>query len=103
MLFKIIGKRAFLQHEYYRVTLRSYKDGQASPDVFSDFETNVPQAYLQEQGGEAYLITAMNFVRICDYWRSEVDSFNSDNWSEQFGDRLEQANIDFMDLDVQGL
>lgn len=48
MLFKIEGKRTILNHEYYRVTLRTYKDGQASPDVFSDFETNVPINHQRE-------------------------------------------------------
>lgn len=70
--------------------------------MFNDFETNIPQTYLQEDGGEAYMMTEMELVRICDYWRSEVEAFNSDDWSEQFGDRLEQANIDFMDFYVEG-
>ena len=96
MLFKIIGKRSFLQHEYYSVTLRSYKDGQASPDVFSDFEIDVPRKCKQDDIW--YLISERAFLNTMLYWRDEVEDFNNDRVSEQFGDRLEQANIDFYDL-----
>lgn len=103
MLFKIEGKRNILNHEYYRVTLRTYKDGQASPDVFSDFETNVPINHQHEQGGEAYLISEMAFIRLCDYWVTEVRDFNWGYFTEQFGNRLEQLQIGNYDFYVEGL
>ena len=103
MLFKIEGKRTILNHEYYRVTLRTYKDGQASPDVFSDFEIDVPIDYQREEGGEAYILTEIEFLKIVRFWREEVDTFNNDLWSVQFGERCEQAQVDFYDFYVEGL
>lgn len=103
MLFKIEGKRTILNHEYYRVTLRTYKDGQASPDVFSDFETDVPMTCKREDGGEAYIINERRFLRVVLYWADEVNDFNNDRVSEQFGDRLEQQQIGEYDLMVQAV
>lgn len=103
MLFKIEGKRTILNHEYYRVTLRTYKDGQASPDVFSDFEINVPMTCKREDGGEAYIINERSFLRVVLYWADEVNDFNNDRVSEQFGDRLEQPQIGEYDLMVQAV
>lgn len=103
MLFKIEGKRTILNHEYYRVTLRAYKDGQASPDVFSDFETDVPMTCKREDGGEAYIINERRFLRVVLYWADEVNDFNNDRVSEQFGDRLEQQQIGEYDLMVQAV
>lgn len=103
MLFKIEGKRTILNHEYYKVTLRTYKDGQASPDVFSDFETDVPMTCKREDGGEAYIINERRFLRVVLYWADEVNDFNNDRVSEQFGDRLEQQQIGEYDLMVQAV
>lgn len=103
MLFKIEGKRRLLHHEYYKVTLRAYKDCQASPDVFSDFEIDVPIDYQREEGGEAYILTEIEFLKIVRFWREEVDTFNNDLWSVQFGERCEQAQVDFYGFYVEGL
>lgn len=103
MLFKIEGKRTILNHEYYRVSLNTYKDGQASPDVFNDFETDVPITCKREDGGEAYIINERSFLRIMLYWVDEVNDFNNDRFSEQFGDRLEQQQIGVYDLMVQAI
>lgn len=103
MLFKIEGKRTILNHEYYMVTLRTYKDGQASPDVFNDFETDVPMSCKREDGGEAYIINERSFLRVVLYWADEVNDFNNDRVSEQFGDRLEQQHIGVYDLMVQAV
>ncbi|PWM76720.1 MAG: hypothetical protein DBY32_11390 [Phascolarctobacterium sp.] len=103
MLFEIYGERKILNHERYLVTLRSYKNGQASPDCFADFEINVPRTCQRAAGDDAYLITERQFLQVLIYWMGEVEDFNADRVSEQFGDRLEQANIDFMDLYVEGM
>ena len=42
-------------------------------------------------------------MKIVRFWREEVDTFNNDLWSVQFGERCEQAQVDFYGFYVEGL
>lgn len=100
MLFRIEGKRNFLMTIYQELTLRAYKGKAASADIFSEFETDVPKFYKQEESTGAYLISERSFLKLALYWSDEVDNFNNDCVSSEFGDRLAQKDIDRYELQV---
>ena len=81
MLFEIIetGKQ-------YEITLRAWEYEQLSPDVFYDFETNVPRTCEKAEGSDAYRISRKSFFEVLEYWESECSDFNAGKWSEQFGE-----------------
>lgn len=64
-----------------KVSMREWEGTQYSCDFFSDVETNVRDC--QEMTEEEY-------SDMISYWESEVESFNSGEWSEQFGYRYEE-------------
>lgn len=59
--------------------------------------------YIHWNGGEAYVINERSFLRVMLYWADEVNDFNNDRFSEQFGDRLEQQHIGVYYLRVRAL
>lgn len=90
MLFKIRET-----NQYITVQLFAYcKNGDISPDVFSSFETNVLLECELEQESNAYIIDTDSYYHMIDYWEEEIELFNHDEFSEQFGD-ISESNIDF--------
>ena len=71
----------------FNVTLKSWEDGQYTPDMFSDLEVNVPVEH--EMVDDAYEMPQAEFDGLVDYWESECADFNEGRFSEQFGDREE--------------
>lgn len=93
MLFKIKETG-----EYIAVALwADYKNGEVSTDCFADFEINVKFNHEREQGGDAYIIDKDKYDSMIEYWRGEVDWYNSGEFSEQFGERAESV-VDFWNL-----
>lgn len=69
----------------YEITLRAWEYEQLSPDVFADFEINVPQNCQKADGCDAYKISYQNYLKVLEYWESECSDYNAGYWSEQFG------------------
>lgn len=75
MLFIITNKKK----EKFEIEL--HKNG--GEDIFENFELNVPDECEEENG--YYLIAHRDLQNIIDYWKDEVDSFNNEGVSMEFG------------------
>lgn len=76
MVFIITDKRRV------RFGIELYKNN-AREDIFDDFELDVPDT-CGEVGG-CYLISNKDLQNLIDYWKNEVDRFNNEGSSSEFG------------------
>lgn len=87
MLFKV-----FETGQWYEVTLRLWTCGKPSEDVFAKFERGVPEALGRARGcPEAILIPRKNWKALKKYWKEQVLLYNTDQYSEAFGQRDESG------------
>ena len=74
----------------FNVTLKSWEDGQYTPDMFSDLEVNVPVEH--EMVDDAYEMPQAEFDGLIKYWEDECKLYNSGtSLSEQFGDKADSC------------
>lgn len=74
----------------FNVTLKSWEDGQYTPDMFSDLEVNVPAEH--EMIDDAYEMPQAEFDGLVKYWEDECELYNSGtSLSEQFGDKADSC------------
>lgn len=74
----------------FNVTLKSWEDGQYTPDIFSDLEVNVPVEH--EMVDDAYEMPQAEFDGLIKYWEDECELYNSGtSLSEQFGDKADSC------------
>lgn len=76
MVFIITNKRKV------RFAIELYKNDDRD-DIFEDFELDVPDT-CEEVGG-CYLISSKDLQNLIDYWKNEVDRFNNEGSSLEFG------------------
>lgn len=72
----------------FSVTLKSWEDGQYTPDMFSDLEVNVPNEH--DMVDDAYEMPQAEFDGLIEYWENECEYYNTGtSLSEQFGDKAD--------------
>lgn len=67
-----------------RFEIELYKNGDKG-GVFDEFELNVPET-CEEVGG-CYLISNKDLQNLIEYWKNEVDCFNNEGFSLEFGEQ----------------
>lgn len=87
-------------NEAKNVTLRAWGEDRWGADCFHDLEDNVASVAEWDDPNAAWVISAEKFQEMVDYWQDEVDTYNNDGWSEQFGDK-DACNVDEYSLDVE--
>lgn len=86
--------------EVKNVTLRAWSEDRWGADCFHDMEDTVASVAEWDDPNAAWVISAEKFQEMVDYWQDEVDTYNNDGWSEQFGDK-DACNVDEYSLDVE--
>lgn len=57
--------------KYVELTMRTWENGQWTPDFFSDLETNIPRTYKREEGRNAFITTSDDIKEIIEWWEEE--------------------------------
>lgn len=65
-------------NKYVEITCRPWIPGSGyGPDCFSDLEDNLAIDYTKEEGGDAWVMPAEDYMEIAEWWAEEVRCMNA--------------------------
>lgn len=80
----------------HEIELRYCHDGILSDDVFEEFELDIPNECEELENG-AFEISKRDFQNLVDYWKGQVDDFNTYGESQELGFSENDSYILYVD------